>query len=367
MNEIQMVDLRSQYQDLKSDVDQAIQNVIDEGKFINGPAVQRFASDLQDWNRSKFVIPCANGTDGLQLAMMALGLKAGDEVIVPAFTYIATVEVIVLLGLTPIFVDVDYQSFNLDPQKVKDVITENTKLIVPVHLYGQCANMDEINNIAKANDLFVIEDLAQSLGAQYKGVKCGNIGDIGVTSFFPSKNLGCFGDGGAVITNNPELANRIKMIGNHGQKQKYYHEIIGVNSRLDSLQAAILIEKLKKLNEFENRRRQAADYYDQNLKDLSFIDIPFRELDSTHVFHQYTLKVRDGRRDALSDHLKNHRIPNMIYYPLPVPEQSAYSRFNKRKYSTSKKLCEEVISLPMHTHLSDEQLSFICKTIKKFG
>lgn len=366
MKTIHMVDLGSQYMDIKNDVDVAIQKVIDSAKFINGPIVKEFEANLANWNSTKHVIACGNGTDALQISMMALGLKPGDEVIVPAFTYIATAETMVLLGLKPIFVDVEYDSFNLDCEKVKEAITDRTRLIVPVHLYGQCSNMEEINAIAKENNLFVVEDLAQALGSTYNGVKVGNLSDIGVTSFFPSKNLGCYGDGGALLTNDDALAEKIRMIANHGQVKKYYHSIVGVNSRLDSIQAAILNEKLKHLNQYQQSRQEVASYYDKQLQDLDYIQVPSRTANSTHVFHQYTLKVADGKRDALAAHLKENGIPSMIYYPLPIPEQEAYISYKMHDYQVSTRLCEEVLSLPIHTHMPDDHLSYITDVIKKF-
>lgn len=366
MEPIQMVDLKSQYIEIKEDIDRAIQEVLDASKFINGPVVSEFASELAAWNNTESVIPCANGTDGLQIAMMALGIKPGDEVIVPAFTYIATVEVIALLRLKPVFVDVEYDTFNIDTSKVNEAITERTRLIVPVHLYGQCANMEEIKKMAKKHDLFVIEDLAQALGATFDGIKAGNLSDIGVTSFFPSKNLGCYGDGGAILTNNQGLAERIRMIANHGQQKKYYHDIIGMNSRLDSIQAAVLKQKLKRLRQYELSRNEVATYYDEALGELPFLKIPARSSRSSHVFHQYTLKVEDKKRDLLKEYLRKKGIPSMIYYPLPVPDQKAYRQFGSTNYPISKRLSEVVISLPVHTHLNSGQLSYICDAIKKF-
>ena len=360
-----MVDLHSQHLDIKDQIDSAIQEVIQNTSFINGPSVKEFGQELSVWNNTKHVIPCANGTDGLQIAIMALSLERGDEIVVPAFTYIATVEVIALLGLKPIFVDVDYNTFNIDIEKLRESISDKTKLIIPVHLYGQCANMEDVNILAKEFGLFVIEDLAQALGARFDGTKTGNLGDIGVTSFFPSKNLGCYGDGGAIMTNNDELAEQIRMIANHGQKSKYYHEIVGVNSRLDSIQAAVLSEKLKKLDEYESSRNHAADFYDKELSDVPFLEIPYRYERSSHVFHQYTLKVKEGR-DELGVYLKEKGIPTMVYYPLPIPEQNAYKHFESSDYEVSRALSREVISLPIHTHITADQMSYICTAIKNF-
>ncbi|MEO9483343.1 MAG: DegT/DnrJ/EryC1/StrS family aminotransferase [Ekhidna sp.] len=366
MTKIQMVDLKGQYLDIKEDIDRAINSVIETSSFINGPSVKEFASNLSAWNESNFVIPCANGTDGLQIAMMALGIKPGDEVIVPAFTYIATVEVIALLGIKPVFVDVNPNTFNIEADEVRAAITDKTKAIVPVHLYGQCVDMDPIIQLANEYDLFIIEDLAQAIGSRYKGKKAGNLGHVGVTSFFPSKNLGCYGDGGALITNDESLADKIKMIANHGQSKKYYHDSIGVNSRLDTLQAAILIEKLKKLDNYLAKRQAAAQVYDENLKVISDqIRIPARTEYSSHVYHQYTLKVINDR-DKLKQFLADAGIPSMIYYPLPIPKQKAYCHYTDLAFKNSDLLSKQVLSIPMHTHLKSEEQSFICETIKSF-
>lgn len=366
MKPIQMVDLKSQYNEIKQEVDQAIQSVIDDARFINGPKVNDFASQLAQWNDTKFVIPCANGTDGLQIAMMALGLKPGDEVIVPAFTYVATVEVIALLGLKPVFVDVDAANFNIDIESLKSAISKKSRAIVPVHLYGQCADMNPINEIAKENNLYVIEDLAQAIGSEYKGAKAGNFGHIGVTSFFPSKNLGCYGDGGALFTNDESLASKIKMIANHGQSRKYYHDSVGVNSRLDTIQAAILGEKLKKLDNYILKRQEAAAIYDSLLSEVpEGVTIPARVNYSTHVFHQYTLKVVNDR-DGLKEFLAKEGIPSMIYYPLPIPKQKAYSKYTSEKHEVSERLCDQVLSLPIHTHMRKDEQVFICETVKAF-
>jgi UDP-2-acetamido-2-deoxy-ribo-hexuluronate aminotransferase len=358
MTDIKMVDLYGQYLRIKPEVDKAMQSVIDSTAFIQGKEVQEFSSALSDY-LGAHVVTCGNGTDALQIAMMTLGLRPGDEVILPAHTYVATAEVIALLRLTPVFVDVHTDTFNIDVNQVEDKITSKTKAIVPVHLYGQCADMDPLMSIAAKHDIRVIEDAAQSIGAKYNGLRSGTIGDIGTTSFFPTKNLGCFGDGGAVITRSKELANELKMIANHGQKKKYHHERIGVNSRLDTLQAAILTVKLRHLDEYERKRNDVADYYDKHLSDVV---IPLRSKNSTHVFHQYTIKAQ--RRDELKDFLQSKGIPTIIYYPVPLHHQKAY--FQKTSFPVTEQLSKEVLSLPMHTEITDEQLDYICKTIKSF-
>lgn len=354
-----MVDLNGQYLRIKSEVDRAIQSVIDSTAFINGKEVQEFATSLSNYLDGAHVIPCANGTDALQIAMMALGLKAGDEVILPAHTYVATAEVIALLGLTPVFVDVDSDTFNIDVSQIEGEITNKTKAIVPVHLYGQCADMDPITAIAKKHKMFVIEDAAQSIGARYKDVFSGTIGHVGTTSFFPTKNLGCFGDGGAMITRDAEFAEQLKMIANHGQKKKYHHEMVGVNSRLDTVQAAVLNVKLKYLADYERRRNEVANYYD---KHLSGVVIPVRSRNSTHVFHQYTIKAQ--RRDELKAFLQQKGIPTIIYYPVPLHRQKAY--FQDKSFPVTEQLSKEVLSLPIHTEMTEEQLSYICETIADF-
>jgi UDP-2-acetamido-2-deoxy-ribo-hexuluronate aminotransferase len=354
-----MVDLHGQYLRIKPEIDDAIQSVIDSTAFIQGKQVQEFASALSAYLGGVHVVPCANGTDALQIAMMALGLKPGDEVILPVHTYVATAEVIALLGLTPVFVDVDPATFNIDVGKVEALITGKTKAIVPVHLYGQCADMDPLMAIASKHNLRVIEDAAQSIGAKYKNRFSGTIGDVGTTSFFPSKNLGCFGDGGAVFTSSAELAEEIRMIANHGQKKKYHHESIGVNSRLDTIQAAVLKVKLKYLGEYERRRNEVAAYYDKHLRGVT---IPVRVNDSTHVFHQYTIKAE--QRDSLKEFLQTKGIPSIIYYPVPLHRQKAY--FQNRSFPVTEHLSKEVLSLPMHTEMTAEQLDYICKTIISF-
>lgn len=373
MNKIQMVDLKGQYQKIKPEVDAAIQSVIDSTSFINGQAVKDFAANLEKYLGVKHVIPCGNGTDALQIAMMALKLKPGDEVIVPTFTYVATAEVIGLLGLTPVMVDVNPKTFTVERQNIVKAITANTKAIVPVHLFGQSCDMEPILKLAKEQGLYVIEDNAQAIGAEYtfsdgRKAKTGTMGTIGCTSFFPSKNLGCYGDGGALCTNDDALAERIRMVANHGQKKKYYHSVIGCNSRLDTIQAAILDIKLKHLDEYGKARHDAAAYYSENLKDVKGIEIPFEAENSTHVYHQYTLKVLDGKRDALKKHLEENGIPSMIYYPLPLQEQEAFQFITRTAESldNAKKLSDSVLSLPMHTELTSKEQDFIIDKIKDF-
>jgi dTDP-4-amino-4,6-dideoxygalactose transaminase len=370
---IEMVDLKKQYIKIKDEVDLAILKTIEEGSFINGPEVINFTNNLSKYLNGAYVIPCANGTDALQIAMMALDLKPGDEVIVPAFTYVATAEVIGLLNLKPIMVDVNEHNFNISVENIRKAITNKTKAIVPVHLYGQCAEMEGIMNIAKEFNLFVIEDTAQGIGAEYtfsdgQKKQAGTIGDIGCTSFFPSKNLGCYGDGGALYTFNKVLADKIKMIANHGQVIKYVHKYIGVNSRLDSVQATVLNIKLKYLNSYSNERRNAANRYDQFLQDIKQIETPKRSLNSTHVFHQYTIKVKNGERDALKKHLENVGIPAMIYYPIPLNEQEAYVNIGhvSGELTNTNYLCKSVLSLPMHTELTEAEQIYISQMIHSF-
>jgi dTDP-4-amino-4,6-dideoxygalactose transaminase len=373
MKKIQMVDLISQYEKIKPSIDVAIQEVIQNAHFINGPAVERFRTDLQEYLGVKHVIPCANGTDALQIAMMALGLKPGDEIITPSFTYIATTEVIALLGLTPVFVEVDPQTFCIDPAAIETAITSKTKAIVPVHLYGQAANMNVVMEIAEKHQLFVIEDNAQAIGSDYhltsgKKVKTGTIGDIGCTSFFPSKNLGCYGDGGAIYTNNDELAHKIKMIANHGQQQKYVHEVIGCNSRLDTIQAAVLEVKLRQLDNYIDARREVAERYDEAFAGIQGVRIPFRADDSKHVFHQYTLILENASRAALQEALTANDIPSMIYYPIPAHKQQMFAAFgsNNTELPTTDWLTDRVISLPIHTEMDEEQVEYIIDTVKTF-
>lgn len=370
---IQMVDLKTQYEKIKTEVDAAIQGVIENTAFINGPEVKHFQSELEKYLKVKHVIPCANGTDALQIAMMALGLKPGDEVITADFTYVATAEVIALLGLTPVLVDVYPDTFDINIEAIEKAITPNTKAIVPVHLFGQCANMEAIMNVAKKHNLYVIEDTAQAIGADYTfsdGVtkKAGTIGTVGCTSFFPSKNLGCYGDGGAMYTNDDALAAKIRMISNHGQSVQYVHDSIGVNSRLDSIQAAILRIKLTHLDEYAAARNKAASFYDKAFANHPKIKTPARSKSSTHVFHQYTLQLKGIDRAALRDFLSEHGIPAMIYYPIPLHLQKAYSdsRYKAGDFPVTEQLCADVISLPMHTELSEETLSFITNKVLEF-
>lgn len=369
-----MVDLKSQYDNIKEVVNQSILEVLDSTSYINGPQVHQFQKNLEDYLGVKHVIPCANGTDALQIAMMGLGLQPGDEVITADFTFAATVEVIALLQLTPVLVDVDPDTFNIDIEAIKKAITPKTKAIVPVHLFGQCANMEAIMEIAKAHNLFVIEDNAQAIGATYTysngtKAKAGTIGDVASTSFFPSKNLGCYGDGGAIFTNNDELAHTIRGIVNHGMYERYHHDVVGVNSRLDSVQAAVLNAKLPKLDVYNTARQNAAKAYDKAFESYSDIVTPYRNGDEdNHVFHQYTLKVLHTDRDALVKHLNENGIPCGVYYPIPLHLQKAYkdTRYNESDFSVTNQLVKEVISLPMHTELDTEQIEFITSTLINF-
>lgn len=369
-----MVDLVSQYEKIKPEVQAAINSVMDSAQFINGPEVQAFKKELADYLGVKHVIPCANGTDALQIAMMALGLKPGDEVITPSYTYIATTEVIGLLGLKPVFVDCEKDTFNISPKAIEAAITRNTKAIVPVHLYGQSCDMESILKIAKKYDLKVIEDNAQAIGAEYTFSngsvrKTGTIGDIGCTSFFPSKNLGCFGDGGAIFTNDDNLAEKLAMVANHGQSKRYYHDIVGCNSRLDSIQAAVLRIKLKELDNYIAARRKAADFYDKQFASVKELTVPFRAKDSTHVFHQYTLQLDNSvNRDDLVTYLGEHDIPAMIYYPVPAHKQKMFATIetSSGNLENTNWLTSRVFSLPMHTELDEEQLMHICTTVKNF-
>ena len=363
-----MVDLQSQYQKIKGDVDAAILNVLDSAAFINGPEVKQFETELQDYLNVKHVIPCANGTDALQIALMALGLEPGDEVITADFTFAATVEVVDLLNLKSILVDVDYDTFTIDTEKLKAAITPKTKAIIPVHLFGQCANMDEVMAIAKEHNLYVIEDTAQAIGADYKGQKAGTIGHIGCTSFFPSKNLGCYGDGGAIFTNDDDIAHRLRGIVNHGMYKRYYHDEVGVNSRLDSVQAAVLRRKLPLLNDYNAARNKAAAYYTAAFADIDELLTPVKGEDTTHVFHQYTLRVTNGKRNELQAFLTEKEIPSMIYYPVPLRKQKAYDNghYNDADFPNTNKLVEEVMSLPMHTELDEEQLAYITSAVCEF-
>jgi UDP-2-acetamido-2-deoxy-ribo-hexuluronate aminotransferase len=375
---IQMVDTKTQYQKIKSEVDRAVVQVMESSAFINGKPVQDFSNNLSAYLGVKHTIPCANGTDALQIAMMALDLQPGDEVITPSFTYIATTEVIALLRLTPVFVEVDAKTFCMDPAALEKVITSKTKAIVPVHLYGQAAPMEEIMAIAKKHNLYVIEDNAQAIGCDYtfsdgSKKKTGTIGHIGATSFYPSKNLGAFGDGGAIFTNDDQLADKMKMIANHGQSRRYYHDIVGCNSRLDTIQAAILDIKLKHLDEYNTARRNAADFYDKAFAGHPKIKTPFRAGSSKHVFHQYTLLLEDGNnssalRTGLNEFLAGHKIPSMIYYPVPGHRQKMFEQFNtaSQEMPITDWLTERVISLPIHTELYEDQMQFITTKVLEY-
>ncbi|MFM7175970.1 MAG: DegT/DnrJ/EryC1/StrS family aminotransferase [Bacteroidota bacterium] len=373
MQKLAMVDLLGQYQKIKSEIDKAVLDVIASSAYINGPEVKSFQKELEDYLHCKHVIPCANGTDALQIAMMALKLEPGDEVITADFTYAATAEVIGLLRLTPVLVDVLPDTFTIDPDALEKAITPKTKAIVPVHLFGQCAQMERVMEIARKHNLYVIEDTAQAIGADYHfsdgtSHKAGTIGTIGCTSFFPSKNLGCYGDGGAIFTNDDELAARIRMIANHGQSVQYYHDEIGVNSRLDSLQAAVLRIKLRHLDEYAAARNLAAAYYDTAFSGHSAVTIPAREKSSTHVFHQYTLVLHGKDRNAMKDFLASKGVPAMIYYPVPLHLQKAYTdpRYREGDFPITERLCANVISLPMHTEMNDEQLAYITSCVLEF-
>ncbi|WP_332021243.1 DegT/DnrJ/EryC1/StrS family aminotransferase [Kaistella sp.] len=372
MKKIQMVDLQSQYYKIKSDVDNAVLNVLDSAAFINGPEVKSFQTELETYLDVKHVIPCANGTDALQIALMALDLQEGDEVITADFTFAATVEVIHLLKLKSVLVDVDYETFTMDVEKLKAAITPKTKAIIPVHLFGQCANMEEILKVAKQHNLAVIEDNAQAIGADFTfsdgtTKKSGTMGILGTTSFFPSKNLGCYGDGGAIFTNDDELAHKIRGIVNHGMYERYYHDEVGVNSRLDSIQATVLRKKLPLLDTYNEARRKAADYYDEAFAGHSNILTPKRAENSTHVFHQYTLRILNGKRNELQQFLAEKEIPAMIYYPVALRKQKAYFQESDDKdFANTDRLLNEVISLPMHTELDEEQLKYITDAVLEF-
>jgi dTDP-4-amino-4,6-dideoxygalactose transaminase len=367
---IQMVDLKGQYEKIKTEVDAGIQEVLNTTAFINGPAVKEFQSDLEKYLNVKHVIPCANGTDALQIAMMALDLKPGDEVITASFTYVATAEVIGLLGLIPVLVDVYSDTFDIDIEAIEKNITPKTKAIVPVHLFGQCADMERIMALAKKHNLYVIEDVAQAIGADYtfsdgRKQKAGTIGDIGCTSFFPSKNLGCYGDGGAMYTNNDDLAKKMRMIAHHGQSVQYVHDVLGVNSRLDTIQAVVLKAKLKHLDEYAAARNRVADYYDKAFANNPKLKTPVRAKNSTHVFHQYTLQLNGIDRTKLREQLSEKGIPAMIYYPIPLHMQNAYKsdRFKQGDFPVTEKLCACVLSLPMHTEMDEETLKYITDTV----
>jgi len=368
-----MVNLRGQYDKIKPEIDTAIQACLDSTRFIGGPVIQRFSENLGNYLDCKYVVPCANGTDALQIALMAAELKPGDEVIVPSFTYVATAEVIALLGLVPVMTDVDPEHFNITKDIIRQAVSVNTKAIVPVHLFGQTAPMEGIMEIAEEYGLTVIEDNAQSLGADYtfssgKKQKAGTIGDIGTTSFFPAKNLGAYGDGGALFTNDDQLFEKIKMIANHGQSKLYHHEVIGVNSRLDAIQAAILDVKLKYYQDYISARQKVADYYDQAFAEVSGLQIPHRFKNSNHVFHQYTLKVTNGKRNELKDFLKGKGIASAIYYPVPLNEQNAFRGKGRLvgDMRITKTLCDQVLSLPIHTEMDETTLSYITQQVKSF-
>lgn len=367
-----MVDLKGQYKKIKREIDEAIHQCLDSAAFINGPQVKSFQRNLETYLNVNHVIPCANGTDALQIAMMALELQPGDEVIVPAFTYVATAEVIALLHLKPIMVDVDPDTFNITADIIEQAITPQTKAVVPVHLFGQSCDMEAIMRVAQKHNLYVIEDNAQAIGADYtfsdgRTAKTGTIGHIGCTSFFPSKNLGCYGDGGAIMTNDDTLAAKLRMMANHGQSRQYYHDTIGVNSRLDSLQAGILDIKLRHLDEYSAARQRAAAFYDATFAKIDGLEIPARQSNSSHVFHQYTLRVKNGQRAALRAHLTEGGVSAMIYYPMPLYKQDAYSHYWRGgELDVTEQLCDEVMSLPIHTELSEETLTYIVDTVRLF-
>ena len=373
MRKLQMVDLKSQYEKIKEQVDNAVINVFDSTAFVNGPEVRQFQEDLEKYLDVKHVIPCANGTDALQIAMMGLGLQPGDEVITTDFTFAATVEVIALLKLTPVLVDCDINNMNISIDAIKKAITPKTKAIVPVHLFGRAVDMDAIQEIAEAHNLFVIEDNAQAIGGVYSGKKgkqkLGTIGDVGTTSFFPSKNLGCYGDGGAIFTNNDELAHTIRGIVNHGMYERYHHDVVGVNSRLDSVQAAVLRIKLPHLDTYNKARQKAAMYYSNALGVNENIIVPVICDDcDCHVFHQYVIRITNGKRDGLLAHLQEKQIPCAIYYPIPLHRQKAYvdERYNEEDFAITNQLSDEVIALPMHTELDSDQQDFIINTILNY-
>jgi len=373
MRKLQMVDLKSQYENMKAEIDAAILNVVSSTAYINGPEVKNFQAELEQYLGVKHVIPCANGTDALQVAMMALGLKPGDEVITASFTFVATAEVIALLGLTPVLVDVLPDTFNIDPKAIEKAITPKTKAIVPVHLFGQSSDLEAVMAIAKKHNLFVIEDNCQAIGSDYiykdgSKKKTGTIGHVGCTSFFPSKNLGCYGDGGAIFTNDDKLANDIRIIVNHGMTVRYYHDLIGVNSRLDSIQAAILRIKLSKLDNYAKARQKTADYYDKAFANNPKLITPKRSSFSNHVFHQYTLVTKGIDRNKLQEFLQSKEIPAMIYYPVALHMQKAYldPRYKEGDFPVTEMLCKSVISLPMHTELDEEQLKYITDGVLAF-
>ena len=373
MSKIMMVDLVGQYERLKQEIDRAVLECIESGAYIKGPAVSEFENSFARYHSINEVVGCGNGTDALQLALMGLGLRPGDEVIVPSFTYIATAEVIALLGLTPVLIDVSLDTFTISVDQVRTALTDRTRAVIPVHLYGQCVDMEPILDLCRERDIAVVEDAAQAVGAEYtfsSGVprKAGAMGTVGCTSFFPTKNLGCFGDGGAVLSDDVELARSIRMIASHGQDRKYYHKVVGVNSRLDTLQAAVLNVKLPQLDDFVKRRRRVAAYYDETLSELDDVIVPFRSEKSTHTFHQYTLRILGGRRDALRQHLADLGIPSVVYYPLPMHHQEAFRNVDLRgeSLSNAERLCKEVLSLPVHTEMSQHQLEQIVDGVRGF-
>ena len=370
MKKLQMVDLQTQYEFIKDQVDSSVLEIFKRGTFINGPSVKEFQTELEEYLKVKHVIPCANGTDALQIALMSLDLKPDDEIITSDFTFAATVEVIALLRLKPVLVDIDEDTFNIDCDEIIKAITPKTKAIIPVHLFGQVANMNKVMEIAKANDLFVIEDNAQAIGAIYNSnKKSGTIGHLGTTSFFPSKNLGCYGDGGAIFTNNDDLAHTIRGIVNHGMYKRYHHDVVGVNSRLDSVQAAVLKAKLPLLDFYNERRKEASILYSKNFKNNKNLIPPIvKESCQSHVFHQYTLRVLNGKRDELSEFLNDNKIPHGIYYPIPLHRQKAYTdkRYKKEDFKTSIMMSKQVISLPMHSELDEEQINFISQKVNQF-
>lgn len=379
-----MVDLQTQYEFIREQVDSSVLEIFKKGTFINGPSVKEFQSQLEDYLNVKHVIPCANGTDALQIALMSLDLKPGDEIITSNFTFAATVEVIALLKLKPVLVDIEEDTFNINCDEIIKAITTKTKAIIPVHLFGQVANMDKVMEIAKSNNLFVIEDNAQAIGAVYNSnKKSGTIGHLGTTSFFPSKNLGCFGDGGAIFTENDDLAHTIRGIVNHGMYKRYHHDVVGVNSRLDSVQAAVLKAKLPLLDQYNERRKKASILYTSNFRDNKNLITPIVKGNSeSHVFHQYTLRVLNGKRDELSKFLNDHKIPHGIYYPIPLHKQKAYLNrehenwfkkllnntkdYNDEDYKVSIMMSKQVISLPMHSELDEEQINFISQKVNQF-
>ena len=373
MENIQMVDLQAQYKELKPEMDSRIIDCISSGSFIQGREVKTFEASLSTYLGGTNVIACGNGTDALQIALMALDLQQGDEVIVPSFTFVASVEVIALLGLKPIVVDVDERTYLMKVEDIEASLSPRTRAIIPVHLFGQCVNMKSLMAIAKTRELFIIEDNAQAIGAMCTSPSdekkmAGTFGHIGCTSFYPSKNLGCYGDGGALMTNDAKLAHQISMVANHGMQKRYYHDVIGVNSRLDSIQAAVLNVKLPHLNAYNESRRKVADQYDEKLKSVQGILPPVRVPWSDHVFHQYTIRVTDGRRDDMQTYLADQGIPTMIYYPVPMHEQAAFNKVVRRRVplKNTEKISKEVLSLPMHPHLPDDQIDYIVEKIAAF-